>query len=180
MHINKDKLTASLTAHEQAHLKSCQSCAFEYESLKQLTSSAETIELLQPPVSDWLAIQEKMSKVQPAHKAKKTKRTPLVQYFISAAASVTLIIVGWLSWNNHQLQNQLDQVLMVNVQLEQQLATHEFLTYQQSQLLLKVRKVEAQLVNEKQSTKKLLLLEQRSFLMTEMINDKGEEHEYSI
>jgi hypothetical protein len=69
---------------------------------------------------------------------------------------------------------------MVNVQLEQQLATHEFLTYQQSQLLLKVRKVESQLVNEKQSNKKLLLLEQRSLLMTEMINDKGEEYEYSI
>jgi hypothetical protein len=174
MHLNKHKLAASLTADEQAHLKSCKACAFEYESLKQLKNSAEAIEQLHPPASDWLAIQRRMPKVE------KRKKAPLVQYFMGAAASVSLIIVGWLSWNNHQLQNALEQQLMVNVYLEQELATYESLTYQQSQLLLKVRKVESQLVNEQQSNKKLLLLEQRSFLMTEMINNKGDKYEYSI
>lgn len=175
MHINKNTSVESLTSAEKQHLKSCPQCSYEHETLSLLNSAVEQIELLPAPQSDWLAIQQRM-----ANKSE-VKRTSLVPWFISVAASVTFIAVGWLAWSNYHLQGQLEQVLVVNQQLESQLSLSPSPTFGQVQLLSKVRLLELQLQKSQTPSEKIQLLKQRGKLMTKMVNNKqGAEYEFSI
>ena len=179
MHINKNTSAESLTSAEKVHLKSCPQCSYEHEPLSLLNSSLEQIELLAAPQSDWLVIQQRM-----ANKDKvqiKVKRSSPVQWFISVAASVTFLAVGWLAWSNYHLQGQLEQVLVFNQQLEAQLSLSPSPTFHQVKLLSKVRLLELQLQQTTTPNEKIQLLEQRKKLMTKMVNVKqGAEYEYSI
>jgi hypothetical protein len=175
MHIMTNRLAEPLTSAEQEHLKSCEQCTFEQEAINQLKCSVEEIKLLHPPESDWLAIQQRMAK------KKQVKRTSFMQFFISAAASFFFIAVGWLTWNNYQLQGQLEQVLHVNQTLELQLMQNGTPTFHQTQLLSKIRLIDLQLVDTATPAEKISLLKQRQKFMAEMvINKNGKHHEYSI
>lgn len=179
MHINKNTLTEPLTSTEKAHMNSCQQCTYEYEALSQLHNSVEQIELIPPPQSDWLEIQQRM-----ANKAKvkaKVKLTSPIQWFISVAASAFIVAVGWLAWSNHHLQGQLEEVLYVNQMFELQLMQDSIPTFQQSQLQSQIRTVELLLIDAKTPKEKLSLLKARQKIIAEMvINTQGVQHEFSI
>ena len=175
MHIINNRLEDQLTSAEQEHLKFCEQCTFEQQAINQLKCSVEEMKLLHPPESDWLAIQQHLAK------KKQVKRTSFLQFFISAAASVSFIAIGWLTWDNYQLQGQLEQVLYVNQTLELRLMQNGTPTFNQIQLLSKIRRIDLKLFDTTTPVQKISLLKQRQKFMAEMvINKNGKHHEYSI
>jgi hypothetical protein len=175
MHINKNTLVEPLTSAEKSHLKSCQQCTYDQETLYRLNSAVEQIELLTPPEGDWLAIQQRM-----ANKTK-VKRTSPIRAYMSIAASILVISVGWLAWTNHHLQGQLEQVLQVNQSLEIQLIQGSTPTFQQTQLLSKIMLIEMRLAKATTTEEQLLILRERQEAMTKLVISKqGKQHEFSI
>jgi len=175
MHINKNTSAEPLTSAEKQHLKSCQQCSYEQEALTRLSTAVEQIELLPPPQNDWLAIQQRMTNKS------KIKHTSPIPWFISVAASVTFIAVGWLAWSNHHLQGQLEQVLQVNQSLEMQLIQGSTPTFHQTQLLSKIMLIEMRLAKATSAEEQLLILKERQEAMTKLvINKQGKQHEFSI
>ncbi len=175
MHINKNTSVEALTSADKKHLTSCPQCTDEHETLTRLNDAVEKIELLTPPQSDWLAIQERM-----ANKTK-VKRTSPIQAYISIAASILIITVGWLAWTNHHLQGQLEQVLQVNQSLEIQLIQDSTPTFQQTQLLSKIMLIEMRLAKATTTEEQLLILKERQEAMTKLVTHKqGKQHEFSI
>lgn len=101
--------------------------------------------------------------------------------FIKLAASVCVVSISWLLWNNHALKTELDEVLQVNRLLEGQLMKTNMPTFQQTQLLSEIRIIELALSEAMTTKEKIVLLKKREKLMQTMVYKKqGQRYEYSI
>lgn len=176
MHINLQKNENEYTEAELLHIQQCDQCQDDIHSLEQLKKSAKVIKIMVPEELNWQAIKQRTTKieqvmVQPKYKS---TRSLLFQQVMGIAASTFFIAVGWLVWNNNQLQNQLEQVLMVNQSLELQLFENASPTFYQASVLNKVRSIEIQLTQSEDVKEKVVLLNKRKSLIQEIITIQKE------
>ena len=176
MHINLQKNQADYTEKERLHLQQCYQCQEDIKSLEELNMSAKTIPLIIPEELNWQAIKRSLSSNEQIAEQPniRTTRSFLFQQIMGIAASTFFVAVGWLVWNNYQLQNQLEQVLMVNQSLELQLFENSSPTFHQASVLNKVRNIELQLSKSKKVEEKLILLNKRKSLIQEIVNTQKE------
>jgi hypothetical protein len=182
MHINLQPNKEIYTEAELLHIQECSQCNEDIYAFDLLQESSSQMPLMVPDELNWQAIKRSINTneqvaVQPITK---TTRSFLFQKIMGIAASTFFIAVGWLVWNNHQLQTQLEQVLMVNQSLELQLARDQIPTFRQAKLLNKVRIIEENLIYAQSQQEKLHLLKRRQKLVAEMVRYQGEEDEISI
>jgi hypothetical protein len=176
MHINIQQNQAEYTEKELLHLQQCYQCQEDIKSLEELKKSAELIQVIVPGELNWQAIKQRTSHKQKiVIKPKKhSARSLIVQQIMGIAASTFFLAVGWLVWNNYQLQSQLEQVLMVNQSLELQLFENTSPTFHQASVLNKVRNIELKLSQSKNVEEKLSLLNKRKSLIQEIVNTQEE------
>jgi len=182
MHIDLQSSKDKYTEAELLHLQQCNECLEDANSLELLQKSVPKIPRMVPSELNWQAIKERTThKIKEAEPVKvKATRPYFMQQVMAIAASTFFIAVGWLVWNNHQLQSQLEQVLMVNQSLELQLAQDQIPTFRQAKLLNKVRAIEKNLIFVESQQEKLQLLKERQKLVKEMVRFQGETDEISI
>jgi hypothetical protein len=180
MHINLRQNHDEYNEEELIHLQKCYQCQEDLKSIEQLYSSAKTLPLLVPEEFNWQVIQQKTI-IKKQSKVESKTRPFIYQQMMAVAASTFFIAVGWLVWNNHQLQSQLEQVLLVNQSLELQLYETKNPTFHQVNVLNEVRNIEIQLASAETKKQKLALLTARTKLIQEMVNaQNGEENAISI
>jgi hypothetical protein len=182
MHINFQHTHDKYTEADLLHLQQCFQCQEDVKALDQLKESVNSIPVMVPEEFNWQAIKQRTidkdhGAIQPKPKA---ARPYFFQQVIGIAASTFFIALGWLAWSNHQLQNQLEQVLMVNQSLERQLNEDQIPTFRQAKLLNKVRIIEENLIYVNSQNEKLQLLKARQKLVAEMVRYQGEKNEISI
>jgi hypothetical protein len=182
MHVNFKQTHDKYSEAELLHLQQCYQCQQDAKSLEQLKKSATLIPIIVPEELNWQAIKQRTTAKKHVDIQPKSKvtRPYFFQQVIGIAASTFFIAVGWLVWNNHQLQSQLEQVLMVNQSLELQLAQDQIPTFRQAKLLNKVRLIEENLIYAQSQKEKLQLLKERQKLVAEMVRYQGEDDEISI
>lgn len=179
MHINLNRCNEELTDKEVLHLQHCQDCREDLNILNQLSESAKSTPLIVPQELNWQVIQRKMPVNKPKHLTKRT-RSFLFQKISAIAASTFFIAVGWLVWNNYQLQAQLEQSLVQNQKLELQLEYGISLTFQQVHLLSELEQIEMALTQSIDAEDKVKLLKLRYEKLVTIIDKKELSNEISI
>lgn len=183
MHINLNRNQDEFTEKEATHMQECRECRDEYEILQELMRSVQSIEEIKPSESNWQVIRQKVElKEQQSIKQEHLKNTMFsYRTLMTIAASTFSLAVGWLVWSNHQMQTQLDQMLLVNQQLEQQLENPEISTYEQAYFLKEIKGLDKELSKEGSKEETIRLLKIRSKLVLELYKiQKGESDVYSI
>jgi len=180
MHINLNRSNDAITEIEALHLQQCAQCREDLNYLKQLHDSAKLMQEIVPKELNWQVIHQKtLAKKQVAMKP--NNRSFISKQIIATAASTFFIAVGWLIWNNYQLQSQLEQVLFVNNQLEERLDKLGGTKFNVSNSFIKVLAIEKELSKATSIEIQMDLLRQREQLMRKIINMKESgEYEYSI
>jgi len=172
-----------LTEEEKLHLDSCKENQAFSENIKQLQQSANEIIIEHPEEFNWRKINDRLNNTKPTViiKAQPVKNRPYVKQFLSMAATVTLVSIGWLGWSNYQLQNQLAVALKINQRIELQLAKYTQPRLAQVYLLQDISVVEQKLTTEKSLKNKIALLNERSLLMKQVLEyQQGDSYEFSI
>lgn len=101
--------------------------------------------------------------------------------WLAMAATVSLVFLGVMTWNNHRLQVQLTHALNINRSIELQLAAYSQPRFQQGQLLQRIRILEQKLTTEQSLQRKILLLTQRGAMMQKVYDlQKGQSNDFSI
>lgn len=138
---------------------------------------------LEPPLRVWQEI-ERQTNGQSQSISHET-RYPIKKvtaWGLSLAASVLLMSMGWLIWSNYHLQSQFEQVLVLNQQLEQQLAFSTLPQYQKTQLITQLNRLNILLIASETTGEKIEILKTRRNIIAQLIKRKqqGKEHEFSI
>jgi hypothetical protein len=183
MHINLRQHNDAYSAAELVHIQQCNQCQEDLSTFKKLQAAAKKMPEIVPEVLNWQAIKQRTINIeQTAIKAKpKLNRTYLFQQFIRVAASTFFIAVGWLVWNNHQLQNQLEQMLVINSVLEEQVITQIEVSFQQVALIETLRDIDSELLQAQTKIEKVAVLQKRQVILKNHINTlKGSSHVFSI
>lgn len=187
MHIDFSKYPDRLNHQQKLHLEQCEDCLLDYQHLFELNKASKSIQLELPDESNWQNIQQKLANrgitnnSRVSHLPTKSRNKIVYQKLLAMAASIFFVSVGLLAWNNHQLQNQLEQVLMVNQSLELQLLKNSLPTIRQTRLLLSIRDIEEQLQFVNTTKEKLTLLKARRQLIAAMVDlQQGAQNEISI
>ena len=178
---NKSNSKNYLTETDLAHINESTSADEEAYVMAALTLSAKELETSIPKESNWLAIQQKMKPVVEEVASVKEHKVAVPFYFkiLAVAASALCISMSWLSWNNYQLQNQLEKVLTTNRYLEQQLNQNPNSGIIYNQAMQEIGVIEKDLYNAISADMKFNLLTRRKKLMKEIIDlQKGVSNEY--
>lgn len=140
-----------------------------------LRQSADSLQLKEPPCDNWLAIKRTLPKAE----VNKEVNSHFWPKMLSMAASISFVLVGFLSWQNYKLQDQLETVLVSNYMLEEQFsrstkATHVSFSPELAEL-------DEQLALAKSTKEKLAILKQRKALFEKQLEKKeGTQNEFSI
>jgi len=172
-----------LTEEEKLHLDSCKERQAFNEDIKLLQQSANEITIEQPEEFNWHKINDRLmsSRPSPIICDAKVKKSHYINQFLVLAASISFVFVGWLGWNNYHLQHQLDVVLRINQQIELKLSEFSKPRLNQVYLLQDIKAVELKLTTEKSLKNKIILLNERSLLMKQVLdNQQGDSYEFSI
>lgn len=133
MHINSERLVESLTESEALHLIECTECKLEREKLLALKISANQIELMLPPRKLKNAVIK-----NDLYKAKNNYR-PFV-WAGGIAASVLFSVIGLVTYQQLNIQQELVKLTLSNQLLESQLKemnqNHQFTSDMLNQVLL--------------------------------------------
>jgi len=181
MQDKKNRNIKLLTESDLQHISKSTITDEEQEVMSVLILSAKELMVATPNKNNWDEIQKK---IKPLIKEDETITNhltvvPFYLKFISLAASVLCISMGWLAWNNFQLQNQLEQVLTMNRILEQQILHGSSNSLIYSQTMQQIRFIEQDLVNVGSADMQFNLLFKRKKLMENIILiQKGEINEY--
>lgn len=140
-----------------------------------LRSSAESIELREPPCDNWLAIKSSLPKERTLNK--------LTNHFwpkmLTMAASISFVLVGFLSWQNYKLQDQLETVLVANYMLEEQFS--QSLVTTNVSFSPELAELEEQLISATTTKEKLNILIKRKALFEKQLKSKKDVgNEFSI
>lgn len=174
MHLCTNRLSEQLTDIEQAHVERCQECTQQREMLLALKASVDQMELVTPPQDNWLEISRRLDE----NRNESMQAKP--HWSVSIAASVICVCVGWLIWNNHNLQRQLDTVLQINNGLELQLVQENVPVLQRVSLMDDIRRIDMTIRYTQDQQEKKQLLEQRQQLIKALQTPQGDNNEISI
>ncbi|MCO4822743.1 MAG: hypothetical protein KC469_11795 [Flavobacteriaceae bacterium] len=150
--------------------------------MHQAKKELEPNKQIQPPEELWQKINSQIKMIDNEDKASSfsIKRKLSIGVF-STAASLFLVSMVWLMWSNHQLQNQLKQVIITNQYLELQLEKENTPSYYQTKLITQIRELENELLFSHDDKEMLSLLIARKKIMQKIVElQKEENHEYSI
>jgi hypothetical protein len=153
------------------------------KDIKKLKKSADEINLQIPDEVNWHNINHRLKistkAVKPADKH--TNIFMVTKPFLSLAATISFLFISWLSWNNYELQKQLEITLKINQGMELQLAEYSQPKLSQLYLLQEIKYVEDKLVIEQSLKNKIEILKERSVLMQKMLEyQQGVNHEFRI
>ena len=183
MHINLRQHNDAYTAAELVHIQQCSQCQEDVSTLEKLQQSAELVPEIVPEALNWQAIKQRtINKQTTSTKPKSIFNRPFIfQQLIGVAASTFFIAVGWLVWNNHQLQNQLEQMLVINSALEEKMFSQIEVSFQQVTLIEKLRDIDSELLQAQTNVEKVTVLQKRQAILKSHINTlKGNSHVFSI
>jgi len=140
-----------------------------------LRNAADTIELKEPPCDNWLAIKSSLPKERTLNK--------LTNHFwpkmLTIAASVSFVLVGFLSWQNYKLQDQLETVLVANYMLEEQFSKSSVAT--NVSFSPELAELEEQLIFAKSTKEKLdILIKRKALFEKQLKREKEVGNEFSI
>lgn len=181
MHISSDRLTKSLTPVEEAHLKVCKECQAEREAILTLLDATQYIELVKPPEQAWTALQSKMdmSKYSHVEQVNEKRKIGVWQWFGAAAATVVIGLLGNLSFQQYQIQQELAELRNSNRHLESQLS----LTVSQDipqEMLSQMLQIEQRL-SEVDSTQEFVQkLKERKALMSAILEVEMRENKEDV
>jgi len=140
-----------------------------------LRQSADSLPLKEPPCDNWLAIKRTLPKAE----VNKEVNSHLWPKMLSLAASISFVLVGFLSWQNYKLQDQLETVLVANYLLEEQFAKANTVTY--IGFSPELAKLEEQLMLAKSTEEKLrILIKRKSLFEAQLKKKEGVNNEFSI
>lgn len=140
-----------------------------------LRSASGKIELKEPPCDNWLAIKNSL----PKERAVNRVTDHFWPKMLTLAASISFVLVGFLSWQNYKLQEQLETALVANYLLEEQFS-HSLVTTNVS-FSPELAELEEQLIFAKTTKEKLDILNQRKALFEKQLKSKREiSNEFSI
>jgi len=170
MHINLRQHADEYSVVESLHINQCEQCQTDIKTLDQLHQSAKEMPVIEPNELNWQSIKLRTEnkKIIKLPQKNKINRPFIYQNLSALAASTFFIAVGWLVWNNHQLQNQLEQVLLTNQQLELKLVSPTTNTYQQVFFVKKINELDQKLQNVSSLEQQVTLLEKRTVLVLEL------------
>ncbi|WP_206483175.1 hypothetical protein [Thalassotalea sp. G2M2-11] len=158
MHITSDRLTESLSDIELLHIQSCTQCKIERQKLMALKVSANQMSLMSPSDEVW----QQLAKQLPV---KKKKSFSIKSFTYASAASLMMLSIGWLMWSQHQLQQELEAVLVLNNKLEEQLYKADVPAYNQVLIMHDLSEINSRLVGTKSTKEKIEILDRRSKLI---------------
>jgi hypothetical protein len=171
-----------LTKADEKHISQMVCDKEEQTIMSALTESSKVIDFSGPNEFNWLEIQRKIKPiiVTPTS-AKKLNFVPSYLNFFAVAASTIFVAMGWLVWSNHQLHNQLEQVLLTNQQLELKLVSPVINTYEQVFFVKKLNDLDQKLQHVNSLEQKVMLLQKRSALVLELYKtQQGVSNVFSI
>lgn len=184
MHINLRQADDGYSGTELIHLQQCELCQNDLKILELLQDSTKTLPLIVPEEMNWQVIQQRLIVKDTLKEKKQSKITKLFFYkqIMAVAASTFFIAVGWLVWNNYQLQTQLEQTLVLNQQLEIQLQLEygSSLTFQQVHLLTELEQIDIALSKAVSVKGKVSLLNLRYEKLVKINQKKEVSNEISI
>ncbi|WP_206483172.1 hypothetical protein [Thalassotalea sp. G2M2-11] len=141
----------------------------------RLTESLSDIELLH--IESCTQCKAERQKL-PVKKNKVFSSKPLIY---ATAASIMMLSISWLMWSQHQLQRQLDEVLVINMMLEDKLNNESHITFQQAALVEVLREIDEELYQASSAKEKIKILQKRrQVIQQHFVQSKGDENEFSI
>lgn len=173
-HINELELLSELTLAQKEHVNQCELCQESQQLLEQLTAGSKQIEIEMPPAQVWQKI--KVSRTtQPFRKKFRW------QMMAGNAAVLIIAIFGWLSWNNYQLQERFQEVLVMNQILERQLIEERAMHYTEAYLFEELGKIEIKLHQTDDLGEKVNVLLSRQKQIKRIIHlQKGNQNEHYL
>lgn len=140
-----------------------------------LRSSAESVELREPPCDNWLAIKSSLPRPQVVNQA----TNHFWPKMLTMAASISFVLVGFLSWQNYKLQDQLETVLVANYMLEEQFSKSSVAT--NVSFSPELAELEEQLIFAKTTKEKLdILIKRKALFEKQLKREKEVDNEFSI
>jgi len=140
-----------------------------------LKNAANQIELKEPPCDNWLAIKSSLPKERVVNKA----TNHFWPKMLTMAASISFVLVGFLSWQNYKLQDQLETVLVANYMLEEQFSQSSVVT--NVSFSPELAELEEQLILAKTTKEKLdILIKRKALFEKQLKSEKEISNEFSI
>lgn len=182
MQDNKSESINFLTKTDKKHINQMVCDKEEQAIMSALTESSKVIDFSGPNEINWLEIQRKIQPIIITDvSVKKSKIVPFYINFFAVAASTIFVAMGWLVWSNHQLHNQLEQVLLTNQQLEMKIINPEINSYEQVYFVKKLNDLDQKLQHVNSLQQKVMLLQKRSALVLELYKtQQGVSNVFSI
>jgi len=163
-----------LSHEKKMHLLTCDDCAEHKEIFDQLHNESKALAEEIPPNFVFSRIERTLTD------QKKNERFTWRQG-IGLVASVALVAMSVLTFNDYRLQNTFDHLLIQNKLLEEKLIPYQQVSLMGQPLFKQLQVIESHLWQESSMDKKIELLEQRRLCIEEIIQlQQGEKNEFYI
>jgi len=173
---------------QSANNNLCHQCQEEQGLVELMRQEVSELPVITPSESNWHAIQFKL-KTKDDEKPLGSKPRPnnIRQLIFKAktitaiAASLSFVMIGFLSWQNYQMEHRFEQVLTMNELLEERLSEQTVPYFSQISISNKLSQLDVEFYRAKTIEEKLAILMQRKKIIEGYLKpDQGVSNEFSI